>query len=140
MESNAWISAKVRAPASRIPNAQTAAHAPAANSTPPSVMCLCISRKARRRATTDILPAGAWGLLKGKHFEDTRVLRHALPRLAPELAIAVADQAAPAGHHCDVLLTFGLVADDPAVVALTIVVAPQLLAGAGIVGYEHAVG
>src|SRR6266508_2259781 len=73
-----------------------------------------------------------------KNLEDAGVLRHLGEHPTEERRVVIAGQPAPAGHDRDVLLAVGAVADDAAVVPLTVVVLPQLLARGRIVRAQPA--
>src|SRR4030095_3884002 len=82
------------------------------------------------------VPRGRSG--QRKDLQDTRVLRHLGEHTAEERGVVVTGEATPAGHDGDILLALRAVGDDPAVVALAIVVLPQLLAGTGVEGSQPA--
>src|SRR5471030_2931394 len=91
--------------------------------------------------TVPALPSITACLLRQrKHLQDAGVLRHALPRLAKCIAVAVADERTPAGHHRHILLALGQIRDDAALAALAIVVLPQLLAVGCVIRGQHAIG
>src|ERR1700730_5724513 len=85
--------------------------------------------------------------LHAKDDQRTLIGGHARPRLAVEHLVIVAGEAAPSGCNRDVLLAVRHIADDAAVVALAVVVLPQLGAGACVervqpaarVGHAHEV-
>src|SRR5205823_10121864 len=60
--------------------------------------------------------------LQAEHHQCALVGRHARERLTVKDLVVVSGKAAPASGHGDVLLAFRHVADDAAVMALTVVV------------------
>src|ERR1700674_318883 len=72
-------------------------------------------------------------LLQREDLEHAGILRHLRVHAAEERRVVVSCKAAEARRYGNVLLALGHVADDAAVMALAVVVAPQFLAGTRVV-------
>src|SRR6185436_2304905 len=78
--------------------------------------------------------------LQAEHDQLTSVGRHLGERMTEQRAVVTRYVAAPTGDNGNVLLALGHVGDHATVVADTVVMPPQFLAGTGIQSVEVSIG